>query len=1117
MKDFRRLLPLLKSKNSIYLAVVLVSLPILIWIFYKLGWQYSLVVIGGITVIVFLLWWMMNQRPRLETQQALLRFRQDLKHRIHILKKLKIPGFLRQQDRQNALPHYLLLGAEGSGKTAFLQQSGIHFPSLNSRDEPSFEAEKGLGFDWWCADHAVLIDVSGSCLADDAKKGRWSLFLKQLRKLSRQYPLDGIMVMVNIETVLASQWKYESALLRARVDSIYQRFGYCLPVQVIFSHCDKISGFDSFFSGLEKNELMQALGFGFSNGEFNEKNLQNKQESLCRQMQQRLFRNLSLLGNVELALEHSLFVEQFIAAQDKVSQFLIDFYKESRYQEQIFLRSIHFTSSENHRAQGYFSHDILLNQLIKSRDYSALTGRQHQKRRWIRQSKRAIMLAVFVLLVFSMVYSFLYNWSLLKQGEHLLKAEQQSIVKSDAQKAAFLKAAADHYRRLTVESKAHGYHRLGMNFSSYQRSTFEKLLTHLLDKDIKQQLYQQLAKDLSDSHQKWLTGSQQQREALRGQYYTNLKLALMLQYPEYFEREFALAMLVLKWKKAMNQNRTLQLSGSVMKSLLGFYLQYQIERHHSTPRELYHFDTAILAQARHDLAGHSVIQNRYAGLVYQIQSEHSTLSFDRLLDDNPLQTLTIDHFYSRDVYQNSLENIFRELAAKDTRQDWVLKRSFQSLGKAESRLNIKRTTQQTQDQNLAVLQRLYFQDRLTAWLNFLEQIRFLQYHSLDDASLQLQALEQKDSFYWQFLNRLHYEFDLSRFVNQTDYQALPAMLVEQWQELAGLTSTDEENSYLMNYIKQLTIIRQDLERISLSNDPSGQSKNYVKKLLANESGTLILEQVTQQLNSMLLQIKYPAIRKSYHSLLLQPVKESYRALLYSAMDSITADWQERIYLDFKDKLSRRFPFHSLGEDAILADFIDFYQPSTGRMDTYIQQDLSVLLDRHGTHFQARGWQGIALPFSSEFLQWLEQQKQISLAVFSGRQSAPVYHFSIYPSPSPGVKEILIASGGKNYPYRNGPQEWVDFQWPGREQLESDSLIRILASNAGQQSIMRYQGNWGIFHLLKAAKLVKHQQGAYLFRWQLGSHAMSLRLRNNAAVDLFEQLLFHPRPLPDKIF
>lgn len=1111
----KNIVKIVQSRTSMYLAAAIPAAFMLVWIFYKLGWKISLLLLSMLLLVSILAWFIFKYQQKAKTQDALRRFSQELNQRVHLLKQLKTPDFFKKKKALFSLPHYLLIGAEGSGKSRFLQQSGIHFPALNNRDLNHSSVYSGLGCDWWCADHAVVIDIAGQCLDDDNNNGRWSVILKQLKSFNRQYSLDGILIMIHLEQILHGGWQQEAKRLRAKIDSLYQSTGYRLPVHIVFSHCDKLPGFSSFFSRLTEEERGKSLGIEFSHDNFNEQAMDEKFHALCRQFQLQLFQQLPLQEDVHQQLEKVLFVEQFIESWRQILPFILCFHKESRYQEQVFLRSVHFTSSKDERAQGYFSRDFLKEQLKKNKNNVLLTHRYQQHCRWIMQAKRLVAAMAFTIFLAALCYSFIHHWRLLKKGEILLKVEQQSAVKTKEQKAAFLQAAAKHYGQLDHEANASWYYRLGMNYSGYPQFVFKQLLLNILEKDIKQQAYQQLADDLLEDHQLWLKSNQQQREAMRGLYYSDLKTALMLQYPHYLQPEFALYPLLGKWKNALSRHGKQKLSTSIMTTLLAFYLQQLKQQGTVKPLP---FKTAIFSQARHDLAGQQVIQNKYAGLAYQMKNEYPNQAFEQLLDDNPLQPLSIEMFYSRDFYQQRLRAIFNEYASQDSRQDWVLKRSFHSLTHAEPATEERPASKEIQQQNLRTLQRLYFQDRLMAWISFIERVRFLEYHSLDDAIMQLQALEQKAGVYRQFLSRLHQEFSLKDFVEQSSIQSLPAILKEQWQELANLTLAADENHLFHDYLKQLSLLRQELERLSLSNDPARQSKIYAQKLLGANSKQVVFEQVVNQLDGMVFQIKYPAVRKAFHSLLLQPVKESYRAILTSATEAISMDWKQKIYHDFQTKLARRFPYHPQGEDITLADFMDFYRPVSGKLDSFLQQDLSVFLNRQGGHYQSVKWQGVALPFRPRFLQWLEQQEQISATIFLDPHGMPTYHFAIQPSPSPGVKEILLALGGKSYPYRNGPQEWIQFQWPGKDNQETDSLLRVTSSHGDGQVVKQYQGSWGLFHLLKTAKLIHHSpQGDYQLSWQLGRQIIKIRLKNQGSMDLFDRLLFHPMPVPERLF
>ena len=73
-------------------------------------------------------------------------------------------------------------------------------------------------------------------------------------------------------------------------------------------------------------------------------------------------------------------------------------------------------------------------------------------------------------------------------------------------------------------------------------------------------------------------------------------------------------------------------------------------------------------------------------------------------------------------------------------------------------------------------------------------------------------------------------------------------------------------------------------------------------------------------------------------------------------------------------------------------------------------------------------QGIG--FSRAFLKAISDSQVISQGLFRAGSANPKLTFYVQPLPLPGIDEIIFESNGQEYRYRNEPEEWRRFTWPG---------------------------------------------------------------------------------------
>jgi len=169
------------------------------------------------------------------------------------------------------LPWYVFVGAPGSGKTTALANAGLNFPLAEKLGQASVRGVGGTrNCEWWFTDEAVLIDTAGRYATQDSDKdtdaAAWDTFLDLLRKARPRRPINGVILTVSVQDLLATpadQRKEQAARLRGRMQELQQRLGVRAPIYVLVTKCDLIAGFNETFGAMGKEERDQVFGFTF--------------------------------------------------------------------------------------------------------------------------------------------------------------------------------------------------------------------------------------------------------------------------------------------------------------------------------------------------------------------------------------------------------------------------------------------------------------------------------------------------------------------------------------------------------------------------------------------------------------------------------------------------------------------------------------------------------------------------------------------------------------------------------------------------------------------------------------------------------------------------------------
>lgn len=200
---------------------------------------------------------------------------QDRGRRLHALLKRSfretlvfLRGIVPGHRYAYAAPWFMLIGLSGAGKTALLDsverssRVGVKPPAY--RDRPETHT-------WRFFDTGVVLDVSGTLLleAGDATAGAedWQELLRLLRNFRPRRPLDGVVLAISCEDLLAQEQLGQRAIAAAadvfyrRLWTIQQHLGLCLPIYLILTKADSIPGFAGFALTLAAERSHEIVGW----------------------------------------------------------------------------------------------------------------------------------------------------------------------------------------------------------------------------------------------------------------------------------------------------------------------------------------------------------------------------------------------------------------------------------------------------------------------------------------------------------------------------------------------------------------------------------------------------------------------------------------------------------------------------------------------------------------------------------------------------------------------------------------------------------------------------------------------------------------------------------------
>ncbi|TRL41318.1 type VI secretion system membrane subunit TssM [Rhizobium straminoryzae] len=170
------------------------------------------------------------------------------------------------------LPWYVIFGAPGSGKTTALTQSGLNFPLGDALGSNSVQGIGGTrNCNWWFTDEAILIDTAGRYTTQDdlngTAKAGWEGFLGLLRRYRRSQPINGALVTLSVGDLLERDpqaQKEEIRIIRQRLAELDEQLQVRVPVYIVLTKADLLTGFVEFFDGFGKSDREQVWGMTFA-------------------------------------------------------------------------------------------------------------------------------------------------------------------------------------------------------------------------------------------------------------------------------------------------------------------------------------------------------------------------------------------------------------------------------------------------------------------------------------------------------------------------------------------------------------------------------------------------------------------------------------------------------------------------------------------------------------------------------------------------------------------------------------------------------------------------------------------------------------------------------------
>ena len=1065
-------------------------------------------------------------------------FKSKFEEAIRLLKKQKGRGT--GSGYLYDLPWYMLIGPPGSGKTTALINSGLHFPLLDK-----FGASiRGVGgtkdCDWWFTDQAVLIDTAGRFTTQDNQQARdkkdWNTFLSLLLKYRKRKPINGIVVAYSVEDLIRkeeSEIISDSLLIKRRIYELYEKLKIEFPVYVVLTKLDLIPGFEEFFGDLDAEGRAQVWGTTFNIAEQHEDPVSRyllEHKLLTERLQLKVIDRLKNEPDLVKRDQIYLFPRMIASLQDRISVLLDTSFKPTRFEKDLMLRGVYFTSgvqdgtvldkvisglsahmgrvrqSEGRKGKSFFIKDLLNEVVFKEAALAGKNIRFEKIRSNIYLGLYGLIIAVSIGVVSLWYQSYNNN---LKQVEAFnlalgkLESQRQEVKDSDYS----IKSALPVLN--TARDMPFGYEY--KNNRQFMRSQFGLNQTIKMHSE-SMRLYERALVNVLLPRLVFFV--EEQLVSPNDNTFEDLQLYLMLGGDIELDKGFLRDYMDKRFNNYQPHNKT-----AVTEHVLTLM---PLLTHYFHPS----LNVDLLATAQQSL----LLQPVSTRILDQIQSSNYSMNVPglRLLDlvgnsgalifsieNKSIQDIVIPGMYTR---QGAAQLFSKETDLVRN----VIKNDAKILGYDKELI----------DEYQREFFRHYLQEYQQAWLSVLNSIELSNIAEVPDKIRAIDIIINSPSPVALLLEKVRLNTDFpSLFLTLDLLKERDAIAQES--DLTQMESRDAEAAILILIdnrlhslvtLEMLPIISQ-INRFTLSEGEDeqqalaglftrletlkvflqglGHSINAERSAWMRASNHQGMDDVVTQLEVDIFSLPQPV--STWVAQLLESTKAETGS---QARNYIENQWASNVVPACRDMIEGRYPFDANSSREITLRDLASYFASNGIVDDYFENFLSPYVDRSRSPWIWQNITGFESSSVNNILRHVELSNRVQNMFFGPRGDTPSISFELVPREvDPEILKVTLTIDNEMLTYSHGPQLGRRFSWPSSN-LTTQSFSRLVIESETDNESITERGDWSLLRLLSHGRMSRLDSERYLIEFRTrNGHRFSFELIAGSVYNPFDVNLF----------
>ena len=1039
------------------------------------------------------------------------------------------------------LPWYVIIGPPGSGKTTALINSGLKFP-LEQRFGK--EALRGVGgtrnCDWWFTDEAVLLDTAGRYTTQDsdesADSAGWGEFLGLLTKHRKRRPLNGVMVTLSAADLMThtpAEREANVAAVRRRLDELNRHLKVRLPVYLMVTKCDLISGFAEYFDDLGAEGRAQVWGMTFtperSAAGTAAEDFQPEFDALIERLNQRLFGRIEEERDTRRRTAVFAFPQQTAGLRSLIAAFVSEVFAATRFDGRLLLRGVYFTSGTQEgtpidrlmsaigrgfavapdaiaagaagRGKAYFIEKLLREVIFAEAGLAGVNRRRELQKAALQLGAYAALILVAVLGVVALSVSYGRNKSYL--GEVAASLDQLNSVPVPSSQSTLAQMVSGLDALRSVVDTANRYQgRLAwtMRWGLFQGAAVGDEARDAYQRELNGSLLPKIGEEFKQR----LLSSASQPDKL----YQYLKAYLMLGEPEHLDKAQLAFLVNLDWQDAFAaQPDVLQSLTAHLRSLIE-----DQERLRSLP-----LDDALLAQTRNTVRQASLPRLMYNQLrLNHVDDTSHDLRLDiaagigaeRVLARKSGKKLSepVPGLYTRPVFDqvSALDSL--ALVKQFSADNWVMGDSaFDMQGAA-------RMTSQVMD--------VYAEDYTRTWDGILNDVQVVPLRNLAQTADVLGILGGPTSPLKGLLVAVEANTNLTKPAEGGPTAASVAAAAEKAvmnplnklfgkKPVPGAMSPAERITAHFLPVNQLVTgppgsapidrvvaqVAQIQQKISALGTGVGET-NPLDALAKSGQGDALKA----------LQLQASTLPPPIGALVAQMGGRSESLAVGQARSELDQRYREKVIKACEQIVAGRYPFSANSAiDVPLVDFGRLFGVG-GIFDGFFKENLAPLVDTSRSPWVWRAGGSGPPGASTAMLRQFETVQKIRESYFGPTGQSPEQQFTLTPGDlDAAATRFTLEMDGQTLDYRHGPVRSVPLKWPGPS---PGAAAVTFEDRSGARPNQTFQGPWAWFRLLDSATLRAETDVRFDAAFQGGGHQATVLIEAVSIRNPYQKSVVH---------